>query len=64
MNCFNSILESGTSRIYQHIIDDDNWAIISGYIDDNSESENIKSQNELKSTVRKLGYGFSESISR
>ena len=64
MNCFNSILESGTSRIYQHIIEDDNWAIISGYVDDNSESENIKSQNELKSAVRQLGYGFSESVSR
>lgn len=61
---FDSLIESNTSRIYQHITQDDTWAIISGYRDDAPESENRKSQAQLKANVKSLGYGFIESVAR
>lgn len=57
-----TIYESNTSRIYQHITEDDKWAIVSPYRSERSEKENRIKMNELKSDVKK--YGFIQFVSR
>lgn len=59
-----TIAESSTSRIYQHITDDDNWAIISPYRSEYSEDINRKRMTKLKAMMRDKGYGFIQFISR
>ena len=57
--------ESSTSRIYQHLTKDKNWAIISPYKDYYSTKENKGRMNKLKSIVRKdYGLGFNEFLSK
>lgn len=52
--------EGGTSRIYNHITGDKDWAIISPYRSNMSKSENEKRMKDLKSKIKKLGYGYTE----
>ena len=62
---FNKALESGTSRIYAHLTNTDNLAIISPYRAENDDSKNKSRMNEMKSIVRNdLKLGFSQFISR
>lgn len=56
--------ESTTSRIMQHIAEDENWAIVSPYRSEYSESENRQRLLKLKSEVRGLGFGYIELLSR
>lgn len=56
--------EASTSRTYNHIVKDDNFAIISPYRTENSDAQNRSNMNSLKQEVRKLGYGFNELIAR
>ena len=57
-----TIAESSTSRIYQHITEDNNWAIISAYRDYCSEKENNSRTMHLIQDVKmKYGYNMFES---
>lgn len=58
------IEETTTSRIYSHITNAENWAIISPYRSENTLQENRSKMAELKSIVRNRGYGFTQFISR
>lgn len=60
----NEIKESGTSRSYNHIVNDENFAIISPYRSENSLGQNKSNLISLKREVRNLGYGFNELIAR
>lgn len=60
---FEYIIESGTSRIYKHLSEND-CAIVSPYRSEYTEAENKSRMMKLKSEVRKLGYGFIQFISR
>lgn len=52
--------EGGTYRIYNHLTEDDSWAMISPYRTERTKAENNKKMSELKSKVRELGYGYTE----
>lgn len=58
------LVETTNSRIYSHITDDDNWAIVSPYRSENDDSTNEKLMSQFKSEVRRSGYGFIQFISR
>ena len=49
----NSINETNTSRIYQHIKGGDNFAIISAYISDNSVPKSQNERDNRKNQSRK-----------
>lgn len=55
-----TILESSLSRIWQHITNGDTFAVISAFRGMNTDSENLKLHNQLKSDVRGMGLGFIE----
>lgn len=60
-NIFKSVvLESSLSRIWQHVNGGENFAVISAFRGSNSEKENLKLHNDLKSNVRSIGSGFIE----
>lgn len=52
--------EGGTYRIYNHLKNDDKWAIISPYRSERTPSENKVKMIELKNSVRNRGYGYTE----
>lgn len=56
--------EASTSRFYQRMTPESEWAIISPYRSEYSEKENRERMVKLKSEVRKLGYGFNQLLSR
>ena len=59
------ICETSTSRIYQHITDENkNFAIVSPYRSEYSERENRKRMTELKQKVHQMGFGFIQMLSR
>lgn len=58
------IVESSTSRIYQHLVDEHTCAIISAFRGEYPLKENQKRHYDLKADVRELGYGYIEFISR
>ena len=58
------LVETTNSRIYSHITEDDNWAIVSPYRSENDESTNEKLMSKFKSEVRNSGYGFIQFVSR
>ena len=57
-------IKTANSRIYSHIAEDDNWAIVSPYRSENDDRTNKKLMSQFKSSVRKSGYGFIQFISR
>lgn len=58
-------IEASNSRIYSKLSDNaDTCAIISPYRSEYSEKENKQRMTNLKSDVRKLGYGFNQLVSR
>ena len=59
-----SLNESNTSRIYKHLSDDSNCAIISAYRGENSDKENKELHQKLRSDIRNLGLGYIEFTSR
>ena len=59
-----NILETKTSRIYHHITNSNNWAIVSPYRSEYSQTENEQRMTKLKLDVRKLNYGFIQFVSR
>lgn len=58
------ILETKTSRIYTHIVENPQWAIVSPYRSEYDEEENQQRMSKLKADARNLGYGFIQFISR
>ena len=56
--------EGNTSRTYGHIVNDENFAIISPYRSENSSSQNKSNLIQLRKDVRELGYGYNELIAR
>ncbi|MBO7730926.1 MAG: DUF3293 domain-containing protein [Methanobrevibacter sp.] len=56
--------ESRTSRVYQHLTSDKDWAIVSPYRGENTSVQNRINMSKLKSEVRKMGYGFIQMLSR
>ena len=60
---FKRALEGGTSRLYSHIADDADWAIVSAFRPERSLADNLELHGELKNYCRKK-YGFIEFVSR
>ena len=58
------LCETSTSRVLQHIVGDEDWAIVSPYRSEYSEDENRKRMQKLQQQVRSMGYGFIQFISR
>ena len=58
------VLEAKTSRIWQHLTQGDDWAIVSPYRSEYSEEENQHRMTKLKKAVRAAGYGFIQFVSR
>lgn len=58
------LVETTNSRIYSHITEDDNWAIVSPYRSENDDKTNEKLMSQFKSEVRNSGYGFIQFVSR
>jgi len=59
------ICETSTSRIYQHISDENKkFAIVSPYRSEYSEKENKQRMSELKQKVHQMGFGFIQMLSR
>lgn len=56
--------EGNTARTYGHIVNDENFAIISPYRSENSSSQNKSNLIQLRKDVRELGYGYNELIAR
>ena len=56
--------EGSTARTYGHIVNDENFAIISPYRSENSSSQNKSNLIQLRKDVRELGYGYNELIAR
>ena len=59
-----SLNETTTSRVFQHIKSGEPWAIVSPYRYEYSDDENRHRMTELKADVRGEGYGFIHLISR
>ena len=59
-----AVNEASTSRIYKRLSGEGTFAIISPYRGEYSRNENMARMLELKTDVRKLGYGFNQFISR
>lgn len=60
---FKRVLEGGTSRLYNHITNDTDWAIVSAFRSEHSYADNLKLHNELKNYCKNK-YGFIEFVSR
>ena len=59
-----SINETTTSRVFQHIKSEEPWAIVSPYRSEYSDKENKRRMTEFKAKVRRMGYGFIHLVSR
>lgn len=58
------LTESSISRVYKHLSDDSQCAIISTYRQERSEEENKRLFKELKKSVKQGGFGYIEFVSR
>ena len=59
-NCPETISESSLSRIFSHVEGTGSFGVVSAFRDEKSNTENKERHSELKSMIRKSGYGFIE----
>ena len=52
--------EGGTSRVYSYMTGNKDWAIISPYRNNRTKSENAERMKDLKSEIKRIGYGYTE----